>query len=59
MKNSADLGGCYPSRPLVSVDKTLLYLQNSSYHTQPHSIVAKYAFVQHGYKEIYLKQVKI
>ena len=30
MKNSADLGGCYPPRPSASVDKTLLDLQNSS-----------------------------
>ena len=43
MKNSADLGGCYPLRPSASVDNTLLYLQNSSYPTQPHSIIAKYA----------------
>ena len=35
MKNSADLGGCYPPRP-----NTLLDLQNSSYHTQPHSMIA-------------------
>ena len=42
MKNSADLGGCYPPRPSASVDNTLLYLQNSSYPTQPHSIIAKY-----------------
>ena len=39
MKNSADLGGCYPPRPSVSVDNTLLNLQNSSYPTQPHSII--------------------
>ena len=31
MKNSADLGGC---------DNTLLDPQNSSYPTQPHSIIA-------------------
>ena len=37
MKNSADLGG-----PSASVDNTLLHLQNSSYPTQPHSIIAKY-----------------
>ena len=44
MKNSADLGGCYPPRPSASVDNTLLDLQNSSYRTQPHSIIiiAKY-----------------
>ena len=38
MKNSADLGGCYPPRPSASVNNTLLDLQNSSYPTQPHSI---------------------
>ena len=42
MKNSADLGGCYPPRPSLSVDNTLLDLQNSSYPTQPHSIIANY-----------------
>ena len=41
MKNSADLGGCYPPRPSALVDNTLLDLQNSSYPTQPHSIIAK------------------
>ena len=45
MKNSADLGECYPPRPLASVDNTLLDLQNSSYPTQPHSIIAKYKYV--------------
>ena len=39
MKNSADLGGCYPPRPSASVDNTLLDLQNSLYPTQPHSII--------------------
>ena len=43
MKNSADLGGCYPPRPKAEVDNTLLYLQNSSYPTQPHSIIANYS----------------
>ena len=43
MKNSADLGECYPPRPSASVDNTLLDLQNSSYPTQPHSIIAKYS----------------
>ena len=42
MKNSADLGRCYPPRPSASVDNTFLDLQNSSYPTQPHSIIAKY-----------------
>ena len=47
MKNSADLGGRYPPRPSASVDNTLLHLQNSSYPTQPHSIIAKY-FINKG-----------
>ena len=34
-------GGCYPPRPPTSVDNILLELQNSSYPTQPHSIIAK------------------
>ena len=42
MKNSADLGGCYPPRPSASVDNILLDLQNSSYPIQPHSVIAKY-----------------
>ena len=33
MKNSADLGECYPPRPPASVDNILLDLQNSLYHT--------------------------
>ena len=37
MKNSADLGGCYPG--CCSVDNTLLDRQNFSYPTQPHSII--------------------
>ena len=41
MKNSADLGGFYLHRTSASVDNTLYDLQNSSYHTQPHSIIAK------------------
>ena len=44
MKNSADIGGCYPPWPSASVDNTLLDLQNSSYPTQSHSIIAKYFF---------------
>ena len=55
MKNSADLGGCYPPRPSASVDNTLLYLQNSSYPTQPHSIIANYMPAR-GY-EFYLRVV--
>ena len=42
MKNSADLGGCYPPRSSASVENTLLDLQNSSCPTQPHSIIANY-----------------
>ena len=34
MKNSADLGGCYPQRPKAEVDNTLRDLQNSSYPTK-------------------------
>ena len=42
-KFSKDLGGCYPPRPLASVDNTLLDLLYSSLHpTQPHSLIAKY-----------------
>ena len=40
MKNSADQGGCYPQRPKAEVDNNLRDLQNSSYPTQPHSIIA-------------------
>ena len=40
MKNYADLGGCYPPQPSASADNTLLDLHNSSYHTQPHPIIA-------------------
>ena len=43
MKNYADLGGCYPPQPSASADNTLLDLHNSSYHTQPHPIIAKYS----------------
>ena len=46
MKNSADLGGCYLPRPSALVDNTLLDLQNSSYPTQPHSIIAKYCILK-------------
>ena len=45
MKNSADLGGDYPPRPAASVDNILLDLQNSSYPTQPHSIIANYTML--------------
>ena len=40
MKNSAD----YPPQPSAFVDNTLLDLQNSSYPTRPHSIIANYIF---------------
>jgi len=39
-KNYADLGGSYLPRPKVSMDNTLLDLHNSSYPTQPHSLIA-------------------
>ena len=45
MKNSADLGGCYPPQPSASVDNTLLDPQSSSYPTQPHSVIAKYSYL--------------
>ena len=45
MKSSADLGGCYRPRPSASMDNTLLDLQNSSYPTQPHSIIANYLLI--------------
>ena len=35
------LGGCYPPWPSASADNTLLDLLNSSYPTQPHSLIAK------------------
>ena len=54
MKNSADLGGCYPPRPSASVDNTLLDLQNSSYPTQPHSIIAKYTMMAKPMKTLEL-----
>ena len=40
MKNSADHGGCYPQRPLASLDNTLRDLQNSSFATKADSIIA-------------------
>ena len=42
MKNYADRGGCYPPKPKAEADNTLLDLHNSSYHTQPHPIIANY-----------------
>ena len=43
MKNSTDLRGCYPQRPKAEVDNSLFDLQNTSYPTQPHSIIANYS----------------
>ena len=43
MKNYGDLGGCYPPRPTASTHNTLLDLHNSSYDTQPHSLIVKYS----------------
>ena len=40
MKNYGHLEGCYP--PRSTVDNTLLDLQNSSYDTQPHSLIVNY-----------------
>ena len=40
MKNYADRGGCYPPKPKAEADNTLRDLHNSSYHTQPHPIIA-------------------
>ena len=56
MKNYADRGGCYPPQPSASADNTLLDLHNSSYHTRPHPIIAKYfaISVQLFYLFIYL-----
>ena len=42
MKNYADLLGWYPPRPYMY---TLLDLNYSSYHTQPHPIFANYCIV--------------
>ena len=36
----ADPDGCYPPRSSVSADNTLLDLLNSSYPSQPHSLIA-------------------
>ena len=58
MKNSADLGGCYPPRPSASVDNTLLYLQNSSYPTQPHSIIVNYEILFENHN-LYEKVISI
>ena len=58
MKNYADLGGCYPPQPSASADNTLLDLHNSSYHTQPHPIIANYSFKNKNVKcKRYLPQL--
>ena len=46
-KNYADLEGCYPPWPSVSVNSTFLDLHNSSNptHDQPHSLIANYSMV--------------
>ena len=59
MKNSADLGGCYRPRPLASSCNTLLGLQNSSYPTQPHSIIAKLSYDHYPPHAISWKTIKI
>ena len=39
MKNSADLGGCFPPQPSASVDNP------PPPPTQPHSIIANYKII--------------
>ena len=57
MKNSAHLGGCYPPRPSASVDNALLDLQNSSYPTQPHSVIAKYLlYIESLMRDLFITQ---
>ena len=51
MKNYEDLGGCYPPRPTASTDNTLLDLHNSSWDTQPHSLIVKYLCRLFPYRE--------
>ena len=56
MKNYADRGGCYPPKPKAEADNTLLDLHNSSYHTQPHPIIANYRqWYERLRKETYFK----
>ena len=43
MKNYGDLGGCYLPRPTASRDNTLLDPHNSSYGTQPNSLIVNYS----------------
>ena len=42
LKNSADLGGCYPPRPKAEVDNALLDLRILHILQKPNSIIAKY-----------------
>ena len=46
MKNYGDLGGCYPPWPTASTDNTLFDLHNSSYATQPHSLIDKLMYTR-------------
>ena len=55
MKNLADLGGCYPPRP----DNTLFDLLNSSYPTQPQSLIANYNRSATEEMNKYLSAVKL
>ena len=59
MKNSAGRGECYPPRPKAEVDNTLRDLQNSSYPTQPHSIIAKYTIAAKPIKTLELHYTMI
>ena len=62
MKNSEDLGECYPPRPSwitpsASVDNTLLDLQNSSYPTQPHSILLNIIIQSRYFRKVSYYQI--
>ena len=59
MKNYADLGGCYPPQPSASADNTLLDLHNSSYHTQPHPIIANYPVSSNKFRRIFARAVPV
>ena len=54
MKNYAYLGGCYPPQPSASVENTLLGLHISSYHTQPHPIIAYRPHLSHFWANNFL-----
>ena len=43
MNNYGDRGECYPSRPQAEADNNLREAHNSSYYTQPHSLIVKYS----------------